>query len=378
MIWNRERYLAHCHHQYTGRELFCEYIGPMKQLEDEWRRQGVSAKEIDLTAFDWDYVLMARIECSVFPISGKNTVVLEDNPEYTISIDELGRKMKLIKKSATLPLPLDHPVKTMDDWQKIKHWYEFSEDRVNKEELLKKKALYDKGYLTVFEVLGGFDAPRQLLGEENLCLACYDEPEMLEDMLTTMTDTAVKVMERIGDIVPIDTLFIHEDMAGKSGPLFGPKQISEFLAPYYKKIWDCAKNYGATLFAQDSDGNMNSVIDAFLDCGVNFFYPLEPAAGMDIVEVRKKYGKQMCMMGGIDKLVLREDKAAIRAELEYKMSGPTRGGGTIFTVDHQIPNGVPIENYRYYVETGREILGLEPISGEGWGRCSFARAQQVK
>ena len=116
---------------------------------------------------------------------------------------------------------------------------------------------------------------------------------------------------------------------------------------------------------------MNPVIDAFLDCGVNCFYPCEPAAGMDIVALREKYGKRIYFKGGIDKHVLRKDFAAIRRELEYKMSAPMLGGGTIFALDHRIPNGVSIENYRHYVKTGRELLNLPPVSGEGWERMAF-------
>ena len=53
------------------------------------------------------------------------------------------------------------------------------------------------------------------------------------------------------------------------------------------------------------------------------------------------------------------------------MSEPMLGGGTVFAIDHLIPNGVSLENYRYYVNTGRELLGLPPGSGEGWERLAF-------
>lgn len=125
------------------------------------------------------------------------------------------------------------------------------------------------------------------MGEEELCIACYEEPELIADMLETIGNTCVKVMERVAEIVPIDCLSIHEDMAGKSGPLFGPAQIEAFLQPYYQKIWNCARAHGAKIFSQDSDGNMNPVIDAILACGVTCLYPCEPAAGMDMMELRK-------------------------------------------------------------------------------------------
>ena len=47
------------------------------------------------------------------------------------------------------------------------------------------------------------------------------------------------------------------------------------------------------------------------------------------------------------------------------------GGGTVFALDHRIPNGVPLENYRYYVKLGKQILGI-PYTGEkGWERMAF-------
>jgi uroporphyrinogen-III decarboxylase len=102
-------------------------------------------------------------------------------------------------------------------------------------------------------------------------------------------------------------------------------------------------------------------------------HPFEPAAGMDIVQVRKKYGKKLVFRGGIDKHVLRKDKEDIRRELEYKMQPLMKDGGVVFGLDHRIPNGTPIENYRYYVDTGREILGLPPRDPKkrGWSRMAF-------
>lgn len=371
MIWDRERYIAHCNFEDTGKEMFCELFGLLVGLEDEWRTQGASAKEIALTAFEWDYVLKTHLAGRCGPVTGLEPKIIEETAEHVISIDELGRKSKLCKQSATIPLPMEHPVKTMDDWLAIKHWYTFSEERIDKEKLREQKRLRDKGYLTILEIPGGFDEPRQLLGEEELCYACYEQPEMLTDMLETITETCLQVIERISEIVPIDCVSIHEDMAGKSGPLFGPSQIEEFMMPYYKKVWQRAQQAGAAIFSQDSDGNMNPVIDVLLACGVNCMYPCEPAAGMDIVALREKYGKQVAFKGGIDKYALLKDKEIIQKELEYKMSRPMLGGGTIFALDHRIPNGVPLENYRYYVTLGRQMLGMPPISGEGWERMAF-------
>ncbi len=94
---------------------------------------------------------------------------------------------------------------------------------------------------------------------------------------------------------------MHEDFAGKSGPLIGPVQIREHMQPYYLAAWEIVQEAGGRIFQQDSDGNINPVVDALLDCGLTCMYPLEPAAGMDIVALRKQYGQRLSMSGGIDK-----------------------------------------------------------------------------
>lgn len=371
MIWDRERYIAHSLFEDTGREMFCELFGPLHILEQEWRRQGVSEAEISMKAFDWDYVPVVWLNSSTGALTNILPRILEDNDEITLSIDHMGRRTKLIKNTATIPLPLDHPVACADDWEKIKKWYIFDECRINRSALLEQRKQWEKGYLSLLSIPGAFDEPRQLMGEEALCIACYEEPEMLTDILETIADTAVKVIERVGDIVPVDCLAFHEDMAGKSGPLFGPAQVQEFFKPYYSRIRKAAEAYGAKLFSQDSDGDISPIMDDLIDCGINCIHPLEPVGGNDIVQLRKKYRNKIRFKGGINKLALLKGPEAVKAELEYRLAPHLMGGGTIFGLDHRIPNGVSIETYRYYVNLGREMLGLGPISEQGWGRMAF-------
>ena len=229
----------------------------------------------------------------------------------------------------------------------------------------------DEGAHIMMDIPGGFDEPRQLMGEENLCVALYEEPEMIEDMLNTFADTALRNLEIVSSVCPVDQLHIHEDMAGKTGPLLGPNMVREFIAPYYRRLIDAARAQGARIFSQDSDGYMVPDIGAFLESGLNCMYPNEPQAGMDIVAIRKVYGKQLFLKGGIDKFALRKDPAAIREELERKLVPSVTKGGCVLGLDHRIPNGVSIENYRYYVNTAREMLGLEPAHPEKHVRMAF-------
>ncbi len=367
----RDQYLDYMTGRAVERPLFVELFGPLVGLDDEWRAQGASEDEIKLTAFGFDYVRRHGVDVNTAFLGGEEPVVLEETDEYLIRRDPMGRRLKLCKAAATIALPLDYPVTDMDSWLKLKGHYEFSEARFADGWAERARAARDRGALIVAGMPGAFSQPRELMGDEMLCVAYYEQPELVADILATFADTTERVLDRVTREVTVDQLSVHEDMAGKNGPLAGPKQVREFFVPYYRRIWDVVASRGGTLFAQDSDGNMNAVIDAFLESGLNAMHPLEPAAGMDIVALRKTYGNRLSMRGGIDKHVLRRDKAAIRAELAYKMQPSMQTGGIAFGLDHRIPNGTPLDHYRYYVRTARELLGLDPDPAPGWDRMAF-------
>jgi len=371
MNWNREQYLDLMTFGAAPRPMFTELFGPLVGLDAEWRAQGASEAEIAMTAFDWDYV--PTVFCGGYThLQGPPSVVLEDTAERRLERDCLGREMLLLKKTATIPLPMNFPVQNMDDWLRVKPFFTFNPGRIHWDEVEKARRAQAEGKLIVAHMPGAFDTPRDLMGEEIACLAYYEQPELMADILATITDTTMRVLEPISEKLHIDQLMVHEDFAGKSGPLVGPVQVREYFQPYYRRVWDLVSSRGARIFEQDTDGNINPVIPALLDCGLTSIYPMEPAAGMDIVQLRQTYGKRLAMRGGIDKHVLRQDRAAIRRELEYKLI-PALYPGCVFSLDHRIPNGTPLANYRYYVVLAREMLGLPPLdpARTGWARMAM-------
>jgi uroporphyrinogen-III decarboxylase len=374
MQWTREQYLALMTFGEFERPMFVELFGPLIGLPEEWRAQGASEDEIEMVAFDWDYV--GRIGCgaNTGPIDTRPSVVLEDTATHRIERDFLGRTLKLDKRTATIPLPLDYPVKTMDDWLRLKHHYVYRDDRINWDQVAAAAQAQQEGRLVLAGIPGAFDTVRQLMGEEEGCVAYYQQPELIADIMATLTDTATRVLQQVCQKLTIDQLSVHEDFAGKSGPMIGPIQITEHMQPYYQAAWEIVRDAGGRIFQQDTDGNVNPVIDALLDCGLTCIYPMEPAAGMDIVALRKQYGKRLAMSGGIDKHVVRQGHDAIDRELEYKLQPlMAESGGIVFGLDHRITNGTPLEAYRYYVQRGREILGIPPCdpTRKGWQRMAF-------
>ena len=355
----REEYLEYMTFQANDRPLFTEIFGPLGGLKEEWAAQGAEPAELDLSAFRFRCPQVGQVPVNTGWMGGCEERILEETEDLVIARDPMGRTVKLAKKAATIPLPMDWPVANMDDWRRIKHHYEFSGARFGADWERTAREHLSAGRVVTVGIPGGYDAPRQLMGDEATCIAYYDQPELIYDILDTIGATAVAVLDRVSAAVKIDQLCVHEDMAGRSGPLAGPRQVEEFIAPYYRRVWEMLADRGARLFDQDSDGNMNAVIPAFLEAGVNVMHPMEPAAGMDIVQTRRAYGTRLALCGGIDKHVLRRSRDEIVAELEYKIPPMVRTGGCMLGLDHRIPNGTPLANYRFYIQRAWEILDRE-------------------
>ncbi|MHB9033265.1 MAG: uroporphyrinogen decarboxylase family protein [Anaerolineae bacterium] len=197
-----------------------------------------------------------------------------------------------------------------------------------------------------------------MLGDEEVLYAFYDAPSLIHDMLETITEFNIKLIQRALHEAPITWVQIWEDMCYTAGPLISPEMFRSFLMPYYLRLTEAIHSAGVDLIMVDSDGDVAELISLWLEAGVSGVYPMEQAAGNDLWSYRSRYGSSLGMAGGIDKRVLAMDKAAIDRELEIKI-GLALEGGYLPVHDHTIPTDVSYANYMYYLERKRKLIGLE-------------------
>jgi len=202
---------------------------------------------------------------------------------------------------------------------------------------------------------GFFWRAREWMGTINLSYAWYDKPSLVAEMMEFFADFTIEVSRPIVEKVELDYFNISEDLAMKNGPLLSPETFKKFIFPYLKKLVDFFKSHGTKYFSLDTDGNCEVLIPLFLDAGVDLIWPLERAAGMDPVYLRKKFGKSLRMLGGVDKRVLATDKKNIKNHLE-QLRPVVEEGGYIPTVDHTVPPDVSFENFCYYMELKQKLL----------------------
>ena len=96
-------------------------------------------------------------------------------------------------------------------------------------------------------------------------------------------------------------------------------------------------------------------MDRIIDCGVNALHPIEPKA-MNIAEVKKRYGNQLCLIGNIDvDLLSRGTTTEIRDNVHENVEEVGKDGGYCVGSGNSIPEYVKLENYKAMIDTVKEI-----------------------
>ena len=143
-------------------------------------------------------------------------------------------------------------------------------------------------------------------------------------------------------------MHIWEDVSSGKGSMVSPKIVKEFMSPYYKKISDFLKSKKIDIFLVDTDGDCNELVPIFIEAGVTGMYPMEVSAGMNVIELRKKY-PDFFIMGGIPKFEISHGKEKIDEILE-PVKWLLKQGGFIPYGDHLIPPEISWTNFKYYRE----------------------------
>jgi uroporphyrinogen decarboxylase len=213
---------------------------------------------------------------------------------------------------------------------------------------------------------GLFGRLRDWMGMENIALVVYDDPAWFEEMVTTLADCTMGVLQCAFERgAHFDCANFWEDMCYSGGPLLSPQHFKQYLLPHYRRITDLLKKHGIDVVWLDCDGKIDALLPLWLQGGVNCMFPVEVGTwGADPIKYRKEYGKDLLMMGGFDKHILARSKQEIEKEI-HRLTPLMEEGGFIGFCDHRVPPDVPLENYVFYLETVRRVWGkgtnLKPI-----------------
>jgi len=188
-----------------------------------------------------------------------------------------------------------------------------------------------------------------------------EHPDAIHAEAEQMTRRAI---ERIDRLVDAGAEFIHlvNDVAFNNGPFVSPAQFREFIAPYLARQVGHIRDRGSIPFVH-SDGDIMPILDDYLGLDAACFQSVDPMAGMDIAEVKRRCHGKMALMGNVQCSLLQDGpKEAIRDSALYCLEHASPGGGYIFGTSNTVFPGMPLENYEYMLDVFHEFCARETSS----------------
>jgi len=281
--------------------------------------------------------------------------ILEDTDEYVIKRGGDGVVLKDWKHKSCIPHFIDFTLKDREALGDFLERLRPHPDRLpaSVDEDLDR---VEKGDLPVSLFCGSMIGwIRNWMGVENLAVACFEDPDMIAQLVDAISDVVCATWEGVLQRHRFDLALFWEDICGKNGPLVTPQAFNDLVLPGYKKITRMLHKYGVDLIAVDCDGWIDPLIPYWLEAGVNIMYPFEVGTwNADAMEYRRKYGRELLIIGGFNKLVLEKGPAEIDAELERRVPLAKEGGYIIYP-DHLITPDTSAEDYAYYLEKVRAL-----------------------
>lgn len=196
-----------------------------------------------------------------------------------------------------------------------------------------------------------------MLTFEGLSYAIYDYPKMVEDMVETACQLVEHALDQILPHIVFDFASGWEDICYKGGPIVSVKFFKNVITPRYKRISDRLHAHGIDLWYIDCDGDVRPILPAMMEGGVNCLFPFEVNGCAHPSELFKKFGKELRIMGGVDKIALGSGRAAIDAYMQTLIPLVERGGYIPFC-DHRCPPNVDPDDYLYYLDLKEKMFGM--------------------
>jgi len=370
---NRQRVRAIMHYENYDRMPVVAF-GYWPETVQKWHQEGYLTKEeadgygdnnaydvsiMNKLGFDFNWNGGVHIASGLFP-GFKTEVISRESDGSIIVRDGNGLLTKSKPGIVSIPAHVGTSLTDREAWEELYlPKLTFSTERVNFENM---KKVYDEtadaGRPVYIHVGSLYGRIRDMVGVEDLAYLAADDEDLYEEIINTVGELCFKTAEyALTSGLKFDYGHFWEDICFKSGPLIRPELFKELVAPWYKKITSLLNSHGIDIVSVDCDGLIDKLVPVWLESGVNTMFPIEVGtwhASFD--KWRALYGKSLRGVGGMDKRVFAQDKAAVEREIE-RLKPLVDLGGYIPCPDHRIAPDAVFENVAYYCERFRKTFG---------------------
>ena len=189
-----------------------------------------------------------------------------------------------------------------------------------------------------------------------------DHPETLCDQAQQQVDDQLARAQKMADHGALDGFFMCADYCFNTGPFLSPRLFSKFVTPYLTQTIAAYREMGFYAI-KHTDGNIMPIIDQLVGANPHALHSLDPMAGVDIAEVKHRYGDQICLIGNVNCAELdtgtEED---VLATTRYALQNGMPGGGYIFSTSNCVYTGMRLARYDLMLDIWRREGNYAPLS----------------
>jgi len=225
-----------------------------------------------------------------------------------------------------------------------------------------------KGLYPEFPVYGsiceGHEELWRIIGSENVMLWIGLYPDELGRFIERLGRFVIELtraqIRAAGGL--LDGMVIWGDVAYVNGMLFSPDFWRTHFKPIVREQIRLCHEAGLPVIYHGC-GNASAIYEDFIEMGLDSYNPLEAKAGLDVVDLRRRFGHRMGFCGNMDARAWALAPMEELRRLVLTKLNAAKGGGLIFQSDHSVPSNVSAERYQYVVDLVRRH-GTYPLALE--------------
>jgi uroporphyrinogen decarboxylase len=188
----------------------------------------------------------------------------------------------------------------------------------------------------------------------DFCYRLADRPDEVHNEAEQRVERFLEKARAFKEHGGLDGFALCSDYCFNQGPLLSPGQFAEFITPYLSKLTSGYRDLGFYVI-KHTDGNIMPIIDQLVDTNPHALHSLDPQGGVDLAEVKRRYGNRVCMIGNVNCGLLQSGTPdEVRSNVKHVLRNGMPGGGYIFSTSNCVYTGLPLERYELMLDVWRD------------------------
>lgn len=173
----------------------------------------------------------------------------------------------------------------------------------------------------------------------------YEHPEAAKAKADARVNRMLEKAERLAKHGGLDGFALCADYCYNDNPFLPPEMFAEVVTPYLAKLCGGLRDLGFYVI-KHTDGNIMPILDQLVSARPHALHSLDPQGGVDIAEVKQRYGRELCLIGNVNCGLLNSGtEEEVINSVRYCLMHGMPGGGYIFSTSNCVYTGLPLERY---------------------------------